>query len=47
VDPLALTAAHIERSLRHRTGVLSPVAHVKTLRSVSKRWGGHQSVTLG
>lgn len=38
VDPLALTAAHIERSLRHRTGVLSPVAHVKTLRSVSKRW---------
>ena len=46
VDPLALTAAHIERSLRHRTGVLSPVAHVKTLRSVSKRWGGQQGAPL-
>ncbi len=38
-DPLALTAAHIQRSLRHRSGVLSPLAHVKTLRSVSKRRG--------
>ena len=37
-DALALTAAHIERSLRHRGGVLSPMSHVKTLRSVSKRW---------
>lgn len=36
-DPLALTRAHIERSLRHRVGVISPTAHVRTLRSVSKR----------
>ncbi len=36
-DPLALTRAHIERSLRHRTGVISPTAHVRTLRSVCKR----------
>ena len=36
-DPLALTRAHIERSLRHRTGVISPTAHVRTLRAVSKR----------
>lgn len=36
VDSLALTRAHIERSLRHRSGVISPTAHVRSLRSISK-----------
>lgn len=34
-DSLATTRAHIEKALRHRSSVISPMAHVRSLRSLS------------
>lgn len=39
-DILAATRDLMQRSLLHRTGVLSPVAHARSLRRINRRCGG-------
>jgi ubiquitin carboxyl-terminal hydrolase 36/42 len=37
-DPLGITRELVQRSLRHRGPIVSPVAHAKCLRRICRRW---------
>ena len=37
-DPLGITRELMQRSLRHRGPIVSPVAHAKNLRRICRRW---------